>query len=157
VTKDDLIHAAIVSGIVDEAAVHDAESYDSGGTLAKLDAMFAALQGEPTRDAQDAREDRAYYNGARQAAAMAHQSLDAMDDWIESGCGGRGPSVLAATPVTYQSGVTYYVCPHHDYKAMRTEPCDECTSENRPAEPPPVDNDHVAEGCEKFGDRNDRS
>lgn len=27
-------------------------------------------------------------------------------------------------PITYQSGVTYYVCPHYDYRAMRTSPCD---------------------------------
>ena len=37
-------------------------------------------------------EDRAYYYGARQAAAMAHQSLQAMDEWINSGCGGRVPA-----------------------------------------------------------------
>jgi hypothetical protein len=40
-----------------------------------------------------AREDSNYYLGARQAAAMAHQSLKTMDDWIAAGCGGRGPAV----------------------------------------------------------------
>ncbi len=47
-TTDDFYHAAIVSGVVDEAAVHDAENYDGEATLAKLDAMYAALQVEPT-------------------------------------------------------------------------------------------------------------
>lgn len=41
-------------------------------------------------------------------------------------------------PVEYQSGVSYYVCPHYNYRAMRTTPCEKCppwTHENRPAEP----------------------
>jgi hypothetical protein len=38
-------------------------------------------------------EDRAYYDGARQAAAMAHQSLKSMDEWIAGGCGNRVPAV----------------------------------------------------------------
>jgi hypothetical protein len=46
-----------------------------------------------TEEAQEIREsaqrDLAYYNGAQQAAAMAHQSLQAMDKWIAGGCGGR--------------------------------------------------------------------
>lgn len=36
-----------------------------------------------------ARQDLAYFDGAKQAAAMAHQSLKALDDWIAGGCGGR--------------------------------------------------------------------
>jgi hypothetical protein len=41
------------------------------------------------------KEDRAYYDGARQAAAMAHQSLQALDEWIAGGCGSR---VKASAP-----------------------------------------------------------
>lgn len=60
----------------------------------KIEAGFHELtcsRWKVSEPSADAKEDRAYYNGARQAAAMAHQSLDAMDDWIEGGCGGRGP------------------------------------------------------------------
>jgi hypothetical protein len=46
-TKDDFYHAAIVSGLVSEDAVHDAENYDGGEVLEQLDAMYAALQVEP--------------------------------------------------------------------------------------------------------------
>lgn len=49
-TKDDFYHAAIVSGLVSEDAVHDAENYDGGEVLEQLDAMYAALQVEPTSD-----------------------------------------------------------------------------------------------------------
>lgn len=41
----------------------------------------------------DYRQDRAYFDGAKQASAMAHQSLKAMDDWIAGGCGNRVPAV----------------------------------------------------------------
>ncbi len=44
---------------------------------------------EPRADA----EDRAYCAGAQQAAAMAHQSLQAMDKWIAGGCGNRRAAV----------------------------------------------------------------
>jgi hypothetical protein len=36
-----------------------------------------------------ARQDLAYYAGARQAQGIAHQSLTALDKWIGEGCGGR--------------------------------------------------------------------
>lgn len=42
----------------------------------------------PSED-EAARLDRAYRDGARQAAPMAHQSLRPMDDWIADGCGNR--------------------------------------------------------------------
>lgn len=45
----------------------------------------------PSDERSAAREDISYYNGARQAAAMAHQSLDAMDKWVSAGCGNRYP------------------------------------------------------------------
>lgn len=60
----------------------------------------------------ESRIDRAYYDGARQAAAMAHQSLKAMDDWISAGCGGRypaepaPPSAPATCVYTYEPGDT---------------------------------------------------
>ena len=41
----------------------------------------------------DHRLDSLYVAGARQAAAMAHQSIAAMDQWIQQGCGGRLPPV----------------------------------------------------------------
>lgn len=65
------------------------ERFDSAECDCILNTVPAVNQQAERRS--DRAEDRAYYNGARQAAAMAHQSLDAMDDWIESGCGGRGP------------------------------------------------------------------
>lgn len=34
-------------------------------------------------------QDLAYYNGAHQAAAIAHQSLEALDKWLAGGCGNR--------------------------------------------------------------------
>jgi hypothetical protein len=37
-------------------------------------------------------------------------------------------------PVTYQSGVTYYVCEHYPYDAYRMYPCDKCPPENRRGE-----------------------
>lgn len=48
-TKDDFIHAAIVSGVVDEAAIHDSEAYDRGLMLGRLDGMWDVLcsAGEP--------------------------------------------------------------------------------------------------------------
>jgi len=42
-----------------------------------------------TNDDIEQRLDRAYCAGAQQAAAMAHQSLEAMDKWIAGGCGNR--------------------------------------------------------------------
>jgi hypothetical protein len=42
---------------------------------------------------QTTQEDRAYYNGARAAAAMAHQSISVMDKWINDGCSGRVPAL----------------------------------------------------------------
>lgn len=50
----------------------------------------------PERGAhQDAREDRAYCDGARQAHGIAHQSLVALDEWIAGGCGGRWEAAQA--------------------------------------------------------------
>jgi hypothetical protein len=77
----------------------------------------AQSSADETTERQAAMEDRAYCNGAQQAAAMAHQSLKAMDEWILSGCGGRSQQALAVL---------------------------------RSAEQPPIDNAHVAEGCEQF-------
>lgn len=47
---------------------------------------FSSAEGGPRAAA---RQDLAYYNGAQQAAAMAHQSLKNMDAWIAGGCGNR--------------------------------------------------------------------
>lgn len=58
----------------------------------QLEAEIERLRAsEPPNDDVLRRIDRAYYDGARQASAMAHQSLAAMDEWIAGGCGGRGP------------------------------------------------------------------
>lgn len=51
---------------------------------------------------------------------------------------------------------TVYACPHGN----SFTPCPHCWEPKLPELPnrsvtPPVDNDHVAEGCEKFGDSND--
>jgi hypothetical protein len=50
----------------------------------------------------DGAEDRAYYNGARAAAAMAHQSLKAMNKWIDSGCGNRVTALKSEVPVRHR-------------------------------------------------------
>ena len=42
-----------------------------------------------TRLKLDALCDRAYYDGAKQAAIIGNQSLEALDKWIAEGCGGR--------------------------------------------------------------------
>jgi hypothetical protein len=49
---------------------------------------------------QDALIDRAYYEGAKQAAAIAHQSLAALDAWINTGCGNRLQQARAALEET---------------------------------------------------------
>ena len=51
--------------------------------------------------------DRAYYDGARQAQSIAHQSLVALDKWINEGCGNRMPqarAVLSKCPQCQQTG-----------------------------------------------------
>ena len=52
------------------------------------DTALAALEEKHARAL-----DRAYYNGARAAQGIAHQSLEALDMWIHDGCGGRGPVI----------------------------------------------------------------
>jgi hypothetical protein len=88
-----LLSAGYPSRTMRETLLIAIELQERRGEVEKYKAWAAACDLTPPEPSADAREDRAYYNGARQAAAMAHQSLDAMDDWIESGCGGRGPVV----------------------------------------------------------------
>ncbi|MDB6104125.1 MAG: hypothetical protein JWO52_4124 [Gammaproteobacteria bacterium] len=69
-----------------------------------VDQAAHAVQAWPPRPAAEPSEhpilmeDRAYYDGARQAAAMAHQSLKSMDEWIAGGCGNRVPAVKSNPP-----------------------------------------------------------
>lgn len=64
---------------------------------------------------QSAKQDLAYYDGARAAAAMAHQSLSVMDKWINGGCGGRWQEAKAAmaegAPRGAGSEPSEYMCP----------------------------------------------
>ena len=73
-----------------------------------------------TEEAQEIRsaalQDLAYFNGAKQAAAMAHQSLKNMDAWIAGGCGDRWSEAkreLAGLPVE-PSGERCGTCGHLD-------------------------------------------
>lgn len=73
--------------------------------------------GAPTHEPceQSAKQDLAYYDGARAAAAMAHQSLSVMDKWINGGCGGRWQEAKAAmaegAPRGAGSEPSEYMCP----------------------------------------------
>ena len=44
----------------------------------------------------EALQDLAYYNGAKQYAAISAQSEDAARDWLNSGCGNRQHDAIAA-------------------------------------------------------------
>lgn len=61
--------------------------------LDNLEDAINALKASRVEPSAERLQDRSYYDGARQAASMAHQSLKAMDEWINAGCGGRGPVV----------------------------------------------------------------
>jgi len=77
------------------------------------DARKAVLATMRPTSETDARLDRAYCDGARQAQAIAHQSLIAMDQWISEGCGNRAQAVKAtACPgCGWTSGAHAIECP----------------------------------------------
>lgn len=53
-----------------------------------------------------AMQDLAYVHGAQQALAMAHQSLEAADKWLNDGCGGRRLEALRVLKGTLPSTYT---------------------------------------------------
>jgi hypothetical protein len=67
------------------------QRHKAGDLYANVDVYVAvevdACTGPPP-DA-DAALDRAYYNGAKQALAMANDSIEAANKWLADGCGGR--------------------------------------------------------------------
>jgi hypothetical protein len=62
--------------------------------LAARDARIEQLEAALTKS--EALQDLAYYNGAKQYAAISAQSEDAARDWLNGGCGNRQRDAIAA-------------------------------------------------------------
>jgi hypothetical protein len=94
-TELEAMNTALIKGIASLDSSPDEpcalQRHKAGDLYANVDVYVAvevdACTGPPP-DA-DAALDRAYYNGAKQALAMANDSIEAANKWLADGCGGR--------------------------------------------------------------------
>lgn len=70
------------------------ELYAVGDVATAAKSRIEQLEAALTKS--EALQDLAYYNGAKQYAAISAQSEDAARDWLNGGCGNRQRDAIAA-------------------------------------------------------------
>jgi len=73
---------------------HDPLCMEAANRIEALSAENERLRELLTKS--EALQDLAYYNGAKQYAAISAQSEDAARDWLNGGCGNRQRGAIAA-------------------------------------------------------------